>query len=286
MARRLSQFGILALFLAGPWFGVWLVAGNLSSSRTLGVLELTDPYVFVQSLAAGHLPAAGAVVGAAIVLGFYVLVGGRSYCAWVCPVNVVTDTAGWLRRRLRLPAGARLARATRYWLLAMTLSVAALTGTLAWELINPVSLLHRGLIFGMGWAWAVVASVFLFDLAVSDRGWCAHLCPMGAFYGLVGAVALVRVRAEHRARCDDCGDCYVACPEPQVIAPALKGGPRGVGPVIRAGACSNCARCIDVCSKDVFSFGTRFNNVASGSRKGRHDEPDPAARAAVTTAAR
>ena len=51
---RNAQASVLALFIAGPWFGVWIVKGNLSSSLTLGVLPLTDPYVLAQSLAAGH----------------------------------------------------------------------------------------------------------------------------------------------------------------------------------------------------------------------------------------
>ena len=39
-------------------------------------------------------------------LAIYVLIGGRAYCAWVCPVNIVTDTANWLRSWLRLKGGA------------------------------------------------------------------------------------------------------------------------------------------------------------------------------------
>jgi ferredoxin-type protein NapH len=53
-------------------------------------------------------------------------------------------------------------------------------------------------------------------------------------------------------------DCFNVCPEPQVIKPALKGAPKGEGPVILDVNCTNCGRCIDVCDKDVFSFGTRF----------------------------
>lgn len=52
--------------------------------------------------------AAGAVVGvdalvagAATVALFYALLGGRGFCAWVCPVNIVTDAANYLRRKLR-----------------------------------------------------------------------------------------------------------------------------------------------------------------------------------------
>jgi len=259
LARRLSQLSILALFLLGPLAGVWIVKGNLNASLTLGVLPLTDPYVLLQSLFAGGAPQSAALVGAAIVLVFYALVGGRTYCAWVCPVNPVTDLAAWLRRRLRIEKSVRISRRVRYWLLGATLVLAGATGTIAWELVNPVSMLHRGLIFGVGAAWAVVIAVFLFDLLFSQRGWCGHLCPVGAFYCAVGAKSLVRVTAPRRAACDNCNDCYVVCPEMQVIKPALKGTGPDSSPVIMSPECTNCGRCIDVCAKDVFRFGLRFD---------------------------
>ena len=265
--RRISQLGILALFLAGPVAGLWIVKGNLNFSYTLDFLPLTDPYVLAQSLAAGHAPGTKALIGAAIALVFYLLAGGRAYCAWACPMNLVTDAAAWLRAKLGIRAGAFLSRSTRYWILATTLVLALATGSIAWELVNPVSMLHRGIIYGLGAAWTIVLAVFLFDLFVAKRGWCGHLCPVGAFYSLLGRFAVLRVSAARRAQCNDCMDCYAVCPEPPVITPALKGALRGaakgIGPVILDRNCTNCGRCIDVCSKDVFEFGTRFGNRAS-----------------------
>ena len=255
--RRLSQLTILSLFLLGPLAGVWIVKGNLNYSLTLGVLPLTDPYVALQSLLAGHLPETLGLLGVLVVTVFYGLVGGRVYCSWVCPVNAVTDAAGWLRDRLGIKGSAHIGRQTRYWVLAMTLLVSAGSGVVLWELINPVSMLHRGLIFGLGTAWTVVLGVFLFDLFVMSRGWCGHLCPVGAFYSLLGRWSPLRVNAGRRQDCNDCMDCFAVCPEPQVIRPALKGEAKGVGPVILAAACTNCGRCIDVCAKDVFRFGLR-----------------------------
>mgnify|MGYP000609044475 CR=1 FL=1 len=134
----------------------------------------------------------------------------------------------------------------------------ALTGTLAWEWVNPVSLLHRGLIFGMGGGLFVVAGIFLYDLLVASRGWCGHLCPMGAFYGLLGKKALVRISASRRSACDDCMDCFAVCPEPQVIRPALKKAGQE-SPLILASDCTTCGRCIDVCDKQVFKMTHRFD---------------------------
>ena len=261
LARRFSQVTILLLFLLGPWFGIWLVKGNLNSSLVLNTLPLTDPFVFLQSVFAGHAPETAAITGALIVLVFYLLAGGRVYCSWVCPVNIITDAAHWLRERLGISGASRLSRNTRYWLLGASLILALATGSIVWETVNPVSMVHRGLIFGMGMAWTVIAAVFVLDFIVSRRGWCSHLCPVGAFYSLLGTHSLIRVRADAREKCDDCMDCFIVCPEQQVIRPALKGADKGIGPVITSANCTNCGRCIDVCSKEVFRFGSRFNNT-------------------------
>lgn len=257
--RRTSQIGILLLFLVGPWFKLWIVKGNLNYSYTLDFLPLADPYLLLQMLLAGEAPEKLALIGVTIVVLFYLLVGGRTYCSWVCPVNLVTDFANWLRARLGLKGGAHLSRTTRYWILGMTLLVAAITGTIAWEMVNPVSMLHRGLIFGLGFAWAVIVAIFLFDLFVMRHGWCGHLCPVGAFYSLIGRLSFLRVKLPQREACNDCMDCFAVCPEQQVIRPALK-GIDGAPPVILEENCTNCGRCIDVCSKKVFAFGSRFGN--------------------------
>jgi len=261
LLRRLSQFSVLGLFLIGPWFGVWVISGNLSASLLLDTIPFTDPHIFLQTLAAGHWrPAAELVMGVAILLLFYGLVGGRVFCAWVCPVNLITDAAAGLRRRLGLKGGANLSRSTRYWMLAATLLLAFVTGGLAWEMVNPVTIIHRGIIFGMGLGlglgWLVVLGIFLFDLLIAKNGWCGHLCPTGAVYALIGKISLIRVRADGRDHCTDCMDCFMVCPEPKVITPALKGG-EGSSPVIRSGACTNCGRCIDVCEEGVFWMGAR-----------------------------
>lgn len=258
LLRRLSQLTILLLFLVGPWFGWWLVKGNLNYSLTLGVLPLADPLVLLQSLLTGHVPERNAILGVVIVLVFYGLVGGRVYCSWVCPINLVTDSASALRRRLDIRGGGDLPRETRFWLLGLILVLAATTGTIVWELVNPVSMLPRGLIFGMGAGWLLIAGIFLFDLFVMKRGWCSHVCPVGAFYSLIGRFGLLRVTAAKREACHDCLDCFVVCPEQHVIKLPLKGAKKDASPIILSGDCTNCGRCIDVCSKDVFSWTTRF----------------------------
>ena len=264
--RRVSQLSILALFVVSPWLvdsldGLWIAKGTLSSSVILDVVPLTDPYVLIQGMVSGDvLPEIAGLVGALIVIAFYLLVGGRVYCSWVCPVNMITDAAAWLRRKLGLKEKSHISRFTRYWMLGLTLILPLAVGGIVWELVNPVSLAYRGILFGMGTAWTVLVGIFLFDLLVSNDGWCGRICPVGAFYSLLTVKSPLRVVATRREDCDDCMDCYLVCPEVQVIKPALKGAERGLGPVILSSECTNCGRCIDVCAKDVFNFGSRFTN--------------------------
>ena len=74
---------------------------------------------------------------------------------------------------------------------------------------------------------------------------------------------MLRVSASKREACNNCLDCFVVCPEQQVIRLPLKGAAKGASPVILSPNCTNCGRCIDVCSKDVFTFVTRFSADAS-----------------------
>jgi ferredoxin-type protein NapH len=258
LLRRSSQLFVLTLFLISPWLAdsinIYLVKGNLASSLTLDVLPLSDPYVLLQSIAAGQWPLTTAFIGAAIVTLFYLLVGGRVYCSWVCPINVITDAAAWLRQRLHIKGGIVMHRNARFWVLGFTFVVAFLTGTLAWELINPVSMVFRALIFGMGLVWGMILVIFLLDFTISRRAWCGHLCPVGAFYSVLGKQRLLHIDAFQRQACDDCMDCFIVCPEQQVIKMPLKGESKGIPSLISASQCSNCGRCIDVCAKNVFKF--------------------------------
>lgn len=260
VSRRLTQAGVFALFLAGPVLGVKIAEGTIASSMTLKVLPLTDPLMLLQSVVAGHRPEGLAILGAAIVLAFYAIVSGRSYCAWVCPINPVTDLAQWIRDKAGLQAkGWQPRPETRLWVLGMILVVSGLTGTVAWELVNPITHAFRAVVFGSVFGLTLVAAVFVFDLFVARRGWCSHLCPVGAFYGLIGTRSLLKIAAPNRVACDHCMDCYAVCPEPQVISPALEGAKKGISPVILSRDCTTCGRCIDVCSSDVFRYTHRFD---------------------------
>ncbi|MCF7361951.1 quinol dehydrogenase ferredoxin subunit NapH [Vibrio diazotrophicus] len=253
--RRISQFSIIALFMAGPTWGVF--RGNLSSSTLFDVVPFTDPLLLLQTIAAGHLPEFTAILGALIVVALYAVIAPRVFCAWVCPLNIVTDLAAWLRRKLNVKASYSWPKSLRYWLIPVLLIGSAISGSALWVWIDPVSALHRGLIFGMGAGWMLIVLVFLLDLLLVEHGWCGHLCPLGATYGIIGKQSIMRITATDRNACTKCMDCFNVCPEPQVLREPLKDGDIRV----MDQDCISCGRCIDVCSEKVFEFKTRYSKL-------------------------
>jgi ferredoxin-type protein NapH len=258
LARRIVQFGVLLAFFGTAHWG-WslagqpLAAGNLSAAKIAGAIPMADPFAVLQMLAARHWLATEALVGAAVVLVLYALIGGRTFCGWVCPMNVVTDAAEWARNRLGLRADLlRVTPAVRYVALVLALALSAVAGIAAFEWVSPIAMLHRELVFGAGLGLTAALGVFAFDFAIVRRGWCGHVCPLGAFWALAGRGGQLAVRYD-AASCTRCGDCVKACPEPRVINfQALEATGR-----IAPGECLNCGKCIAVCPESSLRFGLR-----------------------------
>jgi len=253
--RRFTQIGILVLFFGANAWGWKILEGNLSTSKIFGIIPMSDPYAVLQMIAAGAIVSTDLLLGVAIVTLFYFFVGGRAFCSWVCPINMVTDSANYLRRVFDIDRAQLqkqpISRKARYWVLAIGLVVSAFMGIAAFEFISPISMLHRGIVFGIGFGWAAVLIIFLFDLFVLKNGWCGHICPLGAFYSLLGKFSFIRVH-HIEENCTLCMKCKVVCPEKQVLHMIGKESL----PVL-SGECTNCARCIEVCDDDALRFSIR-----------------------------
>jgi len=257
LLRRISQTAIMGLFLGGNLLGWQVLQGNLSTSRLLHVMPLTDPFAVLQIFAARHMVATEALTGSLIIMLFFGLIAGRSFCSWVCPMNMVTDAANWLREKAGLTVLGNgpvvISRRTRYGVIGISLAVSLATGIAAFEWISPIAMLHRGIIFGMGMGWTLVLAVFIFDLFVKRDGFCGHVCPLGGFYALITRFSLIRIQHD-REKCSLCRKCLDICPEQQVLPMVGKSSS-----TVTSGACTNCGRCIEVCPDHAMKFGIRFS---------------------------
>jgi ferredoxin-type protein NapH len=252
--RRITQITIMLLYVGGNIWGWKMLQGNLSSSSVLGIVPLSDPFAALQMFSAGAVMATNILVGATIITVFYLVVGGRVFCSWVCPVNMITDAANYIRRvsglnqiQKRQPA----TRNIRYWVLALSLILSYILGVTAFEFVSPISMTHRAIIFGLGFGWAAMLVIFLFDLFILKNGWCGHICPLGGFYSVLGRVSLIRVD-HNEEKCTVCMKCKEVCPEKEVLFMVGKSSEQ-----VLMGECTNCGRCVEVCDDDALNFSIR-----------------------------
>jgi ferredoxin-type protein NapH len=260
IARRSVQILMMVLYFGANAYGWKILTGTLSSSTIFEVIPLADPFAVLQIFAAGAIVGADALIGALLILLFYGIVGGRAFCSWVCPVNMVTDLANWLRRKLYLNKIERkvtVSRNVRYWVIGLALIISFITGVAAFEFVSPITILNRGVVFGMGMSLAVVVVIFLFDLFVLKNGWCGHICPLGGVHAMIGKFAPLSV-LYNEPNCTLCMKCKEVCPESQVLHMIGKKSDK-----VSDMACTNCGRCIEVCDDDALGFSiTNIKKVA------------------------
>lgn len=251
LLRRCCQFLIIALFMSGVF------VGNLSSSKLFNTIPLSDPFAALQIVLASLSINFTLFIGAVIVLVLYAALG-RVFCAWVCPVNLITDFAAWLRAKLGVQGRfLNLNKNLRFILLGLFLLLSLLLSMPAFEAVSFIGIIQRGILFG-GVSWLFVAFVILcLDIWGAPRATCSHVCPLGAFYALLGKKALLKVRY-NRDKCTKCMRCVQICPEKQVLWMVGKESAN-----VCSGECLRCARCIDVCNDDALNF----NLVTLGEKK-------------------
>lgn len=247
LARRVVQITLLLLFAFAPT--AW-VMGNLSSSLWFSVLPLSDPYAALQIALASLSVSLSLFLGAALIALIYGLLLGRAFCAWVCPVNLITDFASFVREKLGFKASKFiiLSKNLRYMILALSLVLSVILSVPVFESVSYIGIVQRGLILG-GTAWLLVGFViFAIDAFLASRAVCSHLCPLGAFYALISRFALLRVKYD-LSKCTKCYKCVEICPERQVLAHIGKEQKN-----VSSGECIRCARCIEVCGDDALNF--------------------------------
>lgn len=264
VSRRITQIAVLFLFFTGNAFGWSMLRGNLSSARIIDAVPLSDPFAVLQSFSAGASIAVDALAGALIISLFYAVIGGRVFCSWVCPVNMVTDLAGWLRKTFGLDSSLKywdIRRGVRYWVIALSITLSVILGVAAFEWISPIGAMHRGIIYGVGFGWMFVLVVFLFDLVAVKNGFCGHVCPLGGFYSLIGWFGILRIGYD-MDKCTSCWKCFEICPERQVLD--IVGRKSGA---VLSGECINCGRCIEVCDDNALNFSCIYSDKFKVSKK-------------------
>ncbi len=189
----------------------------------------------------------GAFFFGALVLS--ALFARRLFCGWLCPVGIVQEILHLPKRAARLPERPatplrrRTALATRLIILAATLMVPFMTGTMFFASFCPMirigDVLYRTDFVG---GLATLLIFVLLSLAL-ERFFCRFICPLGLILGWAGRLGArlfptLTVRRTCRAgdKCSRCGD---ACPTKIDLC--------AVSDTIDDPECILCLRCVKTC---------------------------------------
>lgn len=276
--RRAVQISVVALFLLFPLAGLAWIQGNIGAANLFG-LSIADPLSILGSVVASKKIYAPAITAAGIVVLFYFVMGGRAYCGYVCPAGFFFEISSSVRN-LVLKAFSRPKRSgwnldlsphIKYSMLIGVLAVSAVTGVMTFEIFSPIGIatrliandfvaanpngqnLERVAVAGASVGLLVLAGIALFEAVFSKQAWCRFVCPLGAFYSLVGRFSLLRVKIDH-TDCALCLNCQSDCPAKYVLDRPLA---KEQG-FITMGDCTNCGSCIDACPSASLKFALRL----------------------------
>ena len=245
------------LFSLSFWLDIQVLEGSLTASRFLG-FHLADVYSSGLVMLADRHVAVNLVIGSVTVLLLWGLIGGRSFCSWVCIYHVVAEWAESLHVVLAARGIVRdhaLHRSIRSVLWLGFAAMAFATGQALFLTLNPIGILSRALIYGPGLALGWVALLLAFEVVYARRAWCRYVCPVGLTYGFLGAAAPVRVRY-NLERCAHEGECRKVCEVPHVLEMTIKG--RASDTRVDVGPdCTRCGMCVDACPTRSLEFDVK-----------------------------
>lgn len=246
--RRLVQVSMILIFLL-PLLGFLGIRGTLVASSIFGI-PLLDPLATMEVALASRQVGSLAIVGVILVLGAYLILG-KAFCSWVCPVGFLVELAGkipYLKKRNRRKDSN--SQKQWYWMLPVVLIASFLVGVPVFQTFSPIGIFYRAILFGFGLELLLVAFIIGLELAGVQRGWCRMLCPLGAFYALLGRMSLLGLKID-RKRCTKCRRCVRNC---AYAAGSLKGAIGEGSGTMNSPLCTRCGSCIDICPEQAISF--------------------------------
>ena len=267
MKRWILVITIHLLFFLSFAIDIQMLEGTLNGSRFLG-FHLIDVFTTMQLFLATYELPINMIIGTVTILIVYLLVGGRSYCAWVCPYGLLSEIGEKWHNTLvakNIIKERTFDHRVRHFFWAIFLILSITSGYLVFETFNVVGILSRMIAYGWSLALLWVVVVFAFEVLFSRRAWCTYICPIGTTYGYIGKVSALRI--QWNDNCDHCMVCHDVCFENQVLELTKakydkQREEKNIKTQYVTGAdCTLCGRCIDVCHADALKFDFRLKGI-------------------------
>ena len=267
MKRWILVISIHLFFFLSFFIDLQMLEGSLSGSRFLG-FHMIDPFMTMEMFLSTFYMPINIIIGTATIVIVYMLVGGRSYCSWVCPYGILSELGEKWHNTLvkkKIIKNRKFDHRVRYIFWAIFLILAFTSGYLVFETFNVVGIMSRAITYGWSLALIWVVVVFAMEVFFSRRAWCTYICPIGTTYGMIGKVSALRI--EWNDNCDSCMVCHDVCFEPQVLEITKMKYKKQLdeknitSQFITGADCTLCGRCVDVCHEDALKFDFRLKGL-------------------------
>ncbi len=220
LLRRITQLVTIALLIAVPLLnlkGINVLAGSLYS-MAIGPVWITDPLSGLQVILITLSADTTLLLSMSLPVAF-ALVLGRVFCAWMCPQNLLSEIADYLRNKIGLE---RLIKLTpyslpRYAVLAIMITLALVAGFPAANLISAPGIISvqisEFIMTGTaGIELLLIGAIIMIEFFVIRRVWCNYVCPVGGFLGIFRTAKTMKVVYQRETdQCIKCSACVKAC---------------------------------------------------------------------------
>lgn len=199
------------------------------------------------------------------ILGLLLFFGalfGRIICGFLCPFGFLQDLLykiPFIKKLHALP-GEKWLRKLKYGILLFLVIILPLcvkltpffckylcpSGTLS-GIILALCDTKLFSLFGSQFVWKIsILSLVILTSVVLFRPFCKYLCPLGAFYGLLNPISIIKIQSNTET-CTGCGKCQRICD-------------MGVNPIETPNSpeCIRCGKCINTCPSGAIQFHSIF----------------------------
>lgn len=261
-----SLFSLLSVWIGVEFyfFVTYLETGGKSffMNRPPGV----DGYLPISSLMSLRYTVATGEIHWAHPAGIFILLAiifvslifGKSFCSWLCPVGLLSESLGDLgeklfKRKIKMPKFLDYPlRSLKYLMLAFfayviffAMDIVSLKMFLD-SPYNQVADIKMYYFFAKISRFSLIVTVVLALLSVLFRNfWCRYLCPYGAFLSFFTFLSPYRIK-RNIPSCIDCDKCNKVCPSFINVAKAN---------YVISDECNSCLNCVDACPvKETLEF--------------------------------
>lgn len=278
--RSLAAGGILLALVVA--YALYLPAGSFSAIGWQSI-SLLCPLGALSTLFASKLLIPKVVVSLAIA-AVLILLFGRAFCAWICPVPLISRIRpdkgkaadGEQKGPAASPARTQAKADSRHFILLACLATSAVFAFPVFCLVCPIGLsfalaffIVRLFAYGEAtWAIVLIAGVLAVELLVF-RKWCRLICPLGALMSLVAKGNKTFVPHADEGACLSskglaCNLCAATCPE--AIDPRNpKLGERAIS------ECTKCRICVDGCPAHAITMPFLPAREGGGAKAAKGD---------------